>query len=154
MFQYSLNLAWSDEDEGYIATVPELPGLSAFGVTPEEAVHEAQVAADLVIQVMEEDGEQIPQPKKLVEYSGQLRLRLPKSLHKKLAVEADREHVSLNTLIISKLSESSGTDGVFQMLCRMRWESNLPVLSTSVNSAGSILQSPLNQFAIGDSSTN
>jgi antitoxin HicB len=31
---------WSDDDEGYIVVVPDLPGCSAFGETPEAAVHE------------------------------------------------------------------------------------------------------------------
>ena len=38
--EYLVEAFWSDEDEGYIALVPDLPGCSAFGVTPEEAVHE------------------------------------------------------------------------------------------------------------------
>ena len=108
MFQYSINLAWSDEDGGYIATIPELPNLSAFGETPEEAVSEAKEAAGLVLEVVREDGDPIPEPQKVVRYSGQTRLRLPKSLHKRLAIEAEKEGVSLNTLIVSKLSEYLG----------------------------------------------
>jgi len=40
----TVHIAWSDEDQGYIATVPELPGLSAFGETLEEALAYAQEA--------------------------------------------------------------------------------------------------------------
>ena len=43
--RYLVEVFWSDEDEGYIATVPDLPGCSAFGATPEEAVREVQDAA-------------------------------------------------------------------------------------------------------------
>jgi len=56
MFKYSVNTYWSDEDEGYVAFIPELPGLSAFGDTPEEAVAEAKIAADGFIKVLQEDG--------------------------------------------------------------------------------------------------
>ncbi|MGH6905774.1 MAG: hypothetical protein ACREIR_23895 [Geminicoccaceae bacterium] len=38
--KYLVEVFWSDEDEGYIALVPDLPGCSAFGATPEDAVHE------------------------------------------------------------------------------------------------------------------
>jgi len=62
MFNYSINLIWSLLDECYIATIPEFPGLSAFGKTPEEAVKEAKCACELFIEDMVEDGEEIPQP--------------------------------------------------------------------------------------------
>ena len=38
--KYLVDLFWSEEDGGYIAVVPDLPGCSAFGATPEAAVHE------------------------------------------------------------------------------------------------------------------
>ena len=63
MFKYSIYLFWNDEDQGYIATIEEFPGLSAFGETPEEAAKEARIAAEGFIKVMEEDGEPIPEPK-------------------------------------------------------------------------------------------
>ena len=50
MNKYGFKLFWSDEDEGYIATCPEFPTLSAFGETPESALTEAQTALDLFIE--------------------------------------------------------------------------------------------------------
>jgi antitoxin HicB len=38
--KYPALVFWSDEDEGYLAVVPDLPGCSAFGNTPKEAVRE------------------------------------------------------------------------------------------------------------------
>jgi antitoxin HicB len=38
--KYLIEVFWSDDDEGYIAVVSDLPGCSAFGETPEAAVHE------------------------------------------------------------------------------------------------------------------
>ncbi|CAN2042165.1 antitoxin HicB [Candidatus Magnetomoraceae bacterium gMMP-15] len=64
MFNYSINIRWSEEDEGYIATISEFPGLSAFGETPEKAAKEAIIASELFILDMIEDGEEIPKPKK------------------------------------------------------------------------------------------
>ena len=46
--KYLVEVFWSDEDEGYIAAVPDLPGCSAFGKTPEEAVREIGAAGDPV----------------------------------------------------------------------------------------------------------
>lgn len=108
MNKYSVALAWSDEDGGYIATVPEFEGLSAFGETPEEALAEAKTALQGFIEVLEEAGEALPEPQRICPYSGQLRLRLPKSLHARLSEMARRENTSLNTLIVSLVSEGYG----------------------------------------------
>ena len=105
MFKYSINLAWSEEDSCYVAVVAEFPGLSAFGETPEEAAEEARIAAEGFMKVYQEDGCPIPKPATLKPFSGQTRLRLPKSLHASLNQEAQKEGVSLNTYLVSLLSE-------------------------------------------------
>ncbi|RJQ56373.1 MAG: type II toxin-antitoxin system HicB family antitoxin [Desulfobacteraceae bacterium] len=105
MFKYSIFVAWSDEDEAYVATIPEFPGLSAFGDTPEKAIREAKTAAKGFIKVYEEDGCDLPEPNTITSYSGQTRLRLPKSLHAALSQEAQIEGISFNTYVINLLSE-------------------------------------------------
>jgi antitoxin HicB len=105
MNKYSINIMWSDEDGGYIATIPEFPGLSAFGENPEEAIEEAKIALEGFLEVYNEDGCKIPEPQTLECYSGQTRLRLPKTLHAKLSQQAQREGVSLNTYLVQLLSE-------------------------------------------------
>lgn len=105
MFKYSINLLWSESDDCYIATISEFPGLSAFGETPEKAVKEAEIAAKGFLEVYKEDGNAIPEPELLENFSGQTRLRLPKTLHAKLSHEAKTEGVSLNTYLVSLLSE-------------------------------------------------
>jgi len=55
---YIIELFYSEEDEGYIAVVPKLPGCSAFGKTRKEALQEIEVAIELRLEVMKsEQGE-------------------------------------------------------------------------------------------------
>lgn len=62
MPKYSMIMSWSEEDQAYIVSVPELPGCMADGKTPEEAVKQAQIVIDLWIETALEDGETIPEP--------------------------------------------------------------------------------------------
>ena len=60
--KYLVEVFWSDEDEGYIAVVPDLPGCSAFGATPEEAVHEIKDAIVAWIEACKAADEPVPEP--------------------------------------------------------------------------------------------
>ena len=60
--RYAIEIFYSEEDEGYIATVPELPGCSAFGETEEEALKEVKVAIDLWLEAAEKEGREILLP--------------------------------------------------------------------------------------------
>ena len=108
MEQYSVSIKWSDEDEGFIATVPELEGLSAFGITQGEALAELDVAADAYLKSWRASGRPLPSPEKVPSYSGQLRLRMPKDLHAGMAKSAHNQGVSLNTYLVSLLSQRQG----------------------------------------------
>jgi predicted RNase H-like HicB family nuclease len=60
--KYAIEIIYSDEDEGFIAVVPELPGCSAFGETEEEALREVKVAVSLWLEAAREEGRVIPEP--------------------------------------------------------------------------------------------
>ena len=60
--KYAIEIFYSQEDEGYIAMVPELPGCSAFGETEEEALKEVKVAIDLWLEIAEKEVREIPKP--------------------------------------------------------------------------------------------
>jgi predicted RNase H-like HicB family nuclease len=62
MTEYPILVYYTEEDGGYFAVVPDLPGCSAHGETPEEAVREAQVAQRLWLEVAREIGKPIPAP--------------------------------------------------------------------------------------------
>jgi len=108
MVRYSIRVAWSDEDDMFVAVCPALGGISALGETIQEAVVEIEAAMVLAVETYESEGWPLPPPDPVVEYSGQFRLRLPRSLHGWLAHEAGREGVSLNSLIVSMLARAQG----------------------------------------------
>ncbi len=60
--KYALQIFWSEEDGGYITICQEFPGLSAFGETREEALREAQIALDLMIETYQKNGIALPEP--------------------------------------------------------------------------------------------
>ena len=107
-FRYRIVVEWSDEDEAFIARVPVLPGCLAHGGTAEKAAHEAERAAELMLDVLREDGKSLPPEDAVADYSGQLRLRLPRSLHERVSRLATAEGVSLNALLLSLISEGCG----------------------------------------------
>ncbi|EJG06780.1 Uncharacterized protein family UPF0150 [Methanofollis liminatans DSM 4140] len=61
-YKYTIEIFYSDEDGGFIAVVPELPGCSAFGVTEEGALEEVKVAIELWVTVARKEGRDIPEP--------------------------------------------------------------------------------------------
>jgi predicted RNase H-like HicB family nuclease len=64
--KYALHIFWSDEDEAFVAVCREFPGLSAFGETREEALREAQIALDLMIETYREKGIALPEPQNVL----------------------------------------------------------------------------------------
>ena len=105
--RYSQHVSWSPESEMFVAACPELGGLLALGRTEESAVRELKTAIGLVLDDMEAEGEPAPAPITHPSHSGQFRVRLPRTLHARLATQADREGVSLNTLVCTLLAEGS-----------------------------------------------
>jgi predicted RNase H-like HicB family nuclease len=61
--KYEIDIFWSDEDDAYMAVVPELPGCSAWGESYEEALAEVRIAMDLYLETLREEGREIPTPK-------------------------------------------------------------------------------------------
>jgi len=106
--RYSLRVAWSPEDSAFVAECPEFEGISALGSSYGEAVSELEVALGLAVETSKEEGWAIPHPMMVPRYSGQFRLRVPRSLHGWLVERAQREGVSLNTLVVELLSQARG----------------------------------------------
>jgi predicted RNase H-like HicB family nuclease len=62
MQDYHINIFYSEEDEGYIADVPDLKHCSAFGETPEEALEEMLKAKEVWLEAAKANGKRIPLP--------------------------------------------------------------------------------------------
>ena len=63
MNRYEVIIYWSEEDEAFVAEVPELPGCAAHGATQEAALASAQEAIGLWIETAKEFGDPVPEPK-------------------------------------------------------------------------------------------
>ena len=62
MKDYHINIFYSDEDQGYIADIPDLESCSAFGSTPDEALRELDIAKKAWIDAANAEGKPIPPP--------------------------------------------------------------------------------------------
>jgi len=69
MLKYEIIVYWSDDDEAFIAEVPELPGCAADGATYQEAIRNAEIIIDEWIETAKELGRPIPQPRGRLAYA-------------------------------------------------------------------------------------
>ncbi len=63
MSAYHINIFYSDEDEGYIADIPDLKNCSAFGETPQDALDQVLTAQKLWLDEARESNMEIPSAK-------------------------------------------------------------------------------------------
>lgn len=109
--KYPIELA---EQEGgwYFARIPDLPGCMSEGKTPDEAVKNVEAARALWLEDALDSGVVIPLPSEQRKYSGKFVVRLPESLHGRLAQGAEREGVSLNQFVLALLAENNALRAV------------------------------------------
>ncbi len=69
MHRYEVIIYWSEEDNAYVAEVPDLPGCMADGATYEEALKNAQIIIDEWIETAKSLGREIPTPKGRLAYA-------------------------------------------------------------------------------------
>ncbi len=63
MKDYHINIFYSEEDDGYIADIPDLEACSAFGKTPEEALRQVEMAKEAWLEAAGIEGKPIPPPR-------------------------------------------------------------------------------------------
>lgn len=104
---YRMEIVPDTAEGGYIASFPELCGCITCGETVEKAVANAIDAKKEWLTAAIEDGIDIPTPETSENYSGQFKLRLPKSLHKQLAEDAKRDGISMNQYCVYLLAQNN-----------------------------------------------
>lgn len=99
-----------DEDGDYLAHFVELPNVSAFGLTPEKALKELDVAWALVKESYADEGKELPVAPARREFGGVFQVRIDKRVHRKLAIEAEHSGITLNALVAQKLARDADRD--------------------------------------------
>ncbi|OGF64413.1 MAG: hypothetical protein A2Y62_13520 [Candidatus Fischerbacteria bacterium RBG_13_37_8] len=101
---YSIKLI--PEQKGhYFAEIEEFNGCMAHGETAEEALKNVEISKEMWLDSMLDKNMEIPEPKILREYSGRFIIRIPASLHRRIAILAKKEGASINQMVLSLLSE-------------------------------------------------
>ena len=100
---------YTEENDGssdWIVEYPDLPGCIGVGDSREKALAEAEINKALWLTSAEKNGANIPLPSQAYagEYSGIFNFRIPRSLHRELAIKAELDGVSLNILCANLLS--------------------------------------------------
>ncbi len=103
---YRMEIVEDKDEGGFVVSYPELPGCITCGETVEKAVANAVDAKREWIEAALEEGITINELDNLEDYSGQFKLRLPRSLHRLLAEHSKREGISMNQYCVYLLSRN------------------------------------------------
>ena len=102
--RYAYRVIWSANDDEYLGLCAEFPSLSWLAGTPEAALKGIRRVVAEGIQIMEVDGDSIPEPLSNKKFSGKFSVRIPPEVHRHLTIQAAEEGVSLNRLISARLT--------------------------------------------------
>ena len=103
---YRMEIIPDNDEGGFVVSFPELPGCLTTGETIEEAIRNAEDAKRAWLTAAIEEGITINEPQELEQYSGQFKLRIPKSLHRQIAQQAKNEGISMNQYCVYLLSKN------------------------------------------------
>ena len=105
---YKIEVIKDIDEGGYALSCPELKGCITCAETLQQGFEMIEDAKKNWFKACIEDGSPIPEPSQLENYSGQFKLRIPKSLHKKLVENSRQEGISMNQYCLYLLSSKSG----------------------------------------------
>ena len=103
---YRMEIVEDKDEGGFVVSFPDLPGCISCGETVESAVANAMDAKKEWLAAALEEGVKIHEPDSLADYSGQFKLRIPRSLHRSLAAPSEREGISMNQYCVYLLSKN------------------------------------------------
>lgn len=109
-YNISLRRLTVDGEVLYEARVREFPDATEYADSAQEAYELALDTIETSLEVLEELRKPVPNPSEVIDdYSGRITLRVPKSLHRSLAEQAEHEGISLNQYLVSLLAFHAGT---------------------------------------------
>ena len=103
--RYSYRVTWSEADQEYVGLCAEFPGVSWLASTHESALKGVRKLVASIVADMKKSGEAVPEPIATRHFSGKFMVRVPPEIHRKLALKAAENGVSLNRLASAKLTE-------------------------------------------------
>ncbi len=101
---YTFRVEWSAEDDEWVGLVAEFPSLSWLADDPVEALQGIRGIVDEVVDDMRANEEEVPESLAERRYSGKFLVRTSPELHRRLAIEAAEQGVSINQWAVQKLS--------------------------------------------------
>ena len=107
---YRMEIVEDKNEGGFVVSFPDLPGCITCGETIESAVENAEDAKRAWLEAALAEGIAVAEPDDIEKYSGQFKLRIPRSLHRLLAEHSKREGISMNQYCVYLLSRN---DAVF-----------------------------------------
>lgn len=108
---YPLEIIPDSDEGGFVGSYPDLPGCLTCGETMEDVVRNAEDAKRAWLTAALEEGLVIHEPNLPTAYSGQFKLRIPKSLHRSLAEHSRSEGISMNQYCLYLLAKNDALYG-------------------------------------------
>ena len=102
---YRMEIVEDKDEGGFVVSFPELPGCITCDENIESAIANAMDAKQAWLEAAVENGIEIHEPDDLEEYSGQFKLRIPRSLHRSLAEHSKREGISIVYIFCLKMMQ-------------------------------------------------
>lgn len=109
---YRMEIIEDKDEGGYVVSYPDLPGCITCGETIEAAIANAEDAKRSWMEAAIKDGIRIKEPDDLENYSGQFKLRIPRSLHRSLAEHSKKEGISMNQYCVYLLSRNDAIENL------------------------------------------
>lgn len=103
---YRMEIVEDTEEGGFVVAYPELPGCITCADTMEQALINAQDAKRTWIEAALDENIKIAEPDNNSHYSGQFKIRMPKSLHRSLAEHSRKEGISMNQYCVYLLAKN------------------------------------------------
>lgn len=107
-YEFTIKKHNDDGDVYYAIEYPDLKGCISHGDTIDEAIEMGEDAKKCWLITALEKEIEIPEPNDLEAYSGNYKVRMPKSLHRELTIQAEKEKTSMNLLCVSFIAKGLG----------------------------------------------